>query len=204
MNEKQLKFEIEIESAISNNLGIRSIRSAKKDKIEAYCKKAYGMTYKDCCIHRRLTHMIDDYVLNKVDTETLIEKYFSCDTDSSQFYRLFIRKAAPITTIKEYFLEGGDSMASKENQLEVFKFLSGRTSRVTCSEISKGTGLKEKTVKDCIADLREGKIVIVSRPGGHKSGFLMNDNEENKKNSEIWINNVRVGRFNLDPNFKYA
>ncbi|MCR5205353.1 MAG: helix-turn-helix domain-containing protein [Lachnospiraceae bacterium] len=203
MNKGQ-KFKTEIEDAISSYMPIKCIQSVKKDTVQLYCKKKYGMTYKECCFHRRISCIIDDFVYGKMDTEDLLKKYYGYEAEKSQLYRLFIQKAAPIYTIKKYFCEGDKFMASKEKQLEVLRFLTGRSSRVTCMEISKGTGLKEKTVRKCISDLREAKMTIVSKPGRHKSGYLMPDTKENKTYSECWINNVRVGRFNKEPDFKYA
>lgn len=189
---------VEIDNAISSNACISAVKMASKDKIQQMCRECYGRTFKGEKTHRQVIIILDGIAAGRKSSEIIDDVYGDKAVDSSHFFRFCKVNIASFSIIHKQL--GGSKMT--KNAVVVLKELSGRDLRITLKQISQKTKLTDSEVREAIGELRELGIKVISSPGRSNSGYLLNDDAEQQ--SEDWINAIRMNRYGLDPDFKYA
>ena len=81
VSRKELMFRTEVEAAINQDKPIYEIQSAKKDKIEKYCREKYGITYKEECTRRRIERILYAVICENATAAKILETYFDDGTE---------------------------------------------------------------------------------------------------------------------------
>lgn len=161
-------------------------------QINRYCKSKFNRTYKELQF-LLISASILRNIMNKQDMKTIANLLF--DGNVSQLYA-YVNKFSDTPPCKIILTEGGHRMTQWQKKIfeaQVITKLATSTTNLT---------LKQLGVPRCIIQsLRLAGYDIISVPGRYNGGY--NLSKSSKSNCINWINNIRVNRYGLNPNFTF-